>query len=82
MIAIITSLSAVAVLTDRMIGFLLSISMIVCSFMKRKKTLVVISISITLIYSAALIFNFDTISSTIKLKASDDITRQDKHIVQ
>jgi hypothetical protein len=76
MIAIITSLSTIAVLTDRMIGFLLSISMIVCSFMKRKKTLVVISIFITLIYSSALIFNFDTISSTIKLKASDDITRQ------
>jgi len=76
MIGVIVPLSILSVLADRMIGFLLSLSLIVASFMKRDKVLALIVIFIILVYSISFIANFDTIASNIELVANKDKINQ------
>lgn len=71
--AVIISLGIFSVLADRMIGLLLSLSLIVSSFVKREKALVLIAILITIVYSISLAANFEDISSNIELAGNKDI---------
>jgi hypothetical protein len=72
MMAVIVPLSIFSVLADRMIGLLLSLSLIVSSFVKRDKALVLIAILITIVYSLSLATNFQNISSNIELAGNKD----------
>jgi hypothetical protein len=72
MIAVIVSLSIFSVLADRMIGLLLSLSLIASSFVKREKALGLIAILITIVYSISLAANFENISSNIELAGNKD----------
>lgn len=71
--AVIISLGIFSVLADRMIGLLLSLSLIVSSFVKTEKALVLIAILITIVYSISLAANFEDISSNIELAGNKDI---------
>lgn len=73
MMAVIISLGIFSVLADRMIGLLLSLSLIVSSFVKREKALVLIAILITIVYSISLAANFEDISSNLELAGNKDI---------
>jgi len=72
MIAVIVPLSIISVLADRMVGFLLSLSFIVSTFVKRDRLLAYMVIFIILVYGISLVANFDTISSNLKLVGSKD----------
>ena len=76
MIVVITSLSIFSVLADRMIGFLLTLSIIVFSFVKRGRVLALIAIFISIVYSISLIANFGTIASNIELVGNEDKINQ------
>lgn len=76
MIGVIVPLSIFSVLADRMIGFLLSLSLIISSFVKREKAVALIAILITIIYSISLLANFENISSNIGLAANKEIINQ------
>ena len=75
-IAVITSLSIFSVLADRMIGFLLTLSIIVFSFVKRERVLALIAIFITIVYTISLIANFGTIASNMELVGNEDKINQ------
>ncbi|MFN2435006.1 MAG: hypothetical protein ABR515_06495 [Nitrososphaeraceae archaeon] len=72
MVAVIVPLSIISVLADRMIGFLLSLSLIVSSFVKRDILLMYLVIIITVVYGISLVANFDTFSSNLNLVGSND----------
>ncbi len=72
MMAVIVTLSIFSVLADRMIGLLLSLSLIVSSFVKRDKALALIAIFTTIVYSVLLAANFENISSNIELAVNND----------
>jgi len=76
MIAVITSLSIFSVLADRMIGFLLTLSIIVFSFVKRERVLALIAIFISIVYTISLIANFGTIASNMELVGNEDKINQ------
>lgn len=66
MIAVIFSLSILSVLADRMIGLLLSVTLIISSFVKRDRILAIAVIFIILVYGLSLATNFGTIGSNLK----------------
>jgi hypothetical protein len=72
MMAVILALSIFSVLADRMIGLLLTLSLIASSFVKTEKALALIAMSITIVYSISLLANFENISSNIELAANND----------
>jgi hypothetical protein len=76
MMAVITSLSIFSVLADRMIGFLLTLSIIVFSFVKRERILALIALFISIVYTISLIANFGTIASNMELVANADKINQ------
>jgi len=76
MISVITSLGIFSVLADRMIGFLLTLSIIVFSFVKRERVLALIAIFISIVYTISLIANFGTIASNMELVGNEDKMNQ------
>lgn len=66
-VAVIVPLSIISVLADRMIGLLLSLSLIVSSFVKRDRLLTYLVIFIIVVYGISLVANFDTISTNLNL---------------
>jgi hypothetical protein len=72
MMAVIAALSTISVLADRMIGLLLSLSLIASSFVKREKALILIATLITIVYGISLATNFEDISSNMELAANSD----------
>ncbi len=72
MMAVIVTLSIFTVLADRMIGLLLSLSLIASSFVKRQKALALIAMLITIVYGISLATNFENISSNIELAGNKD----------
>ena len=76
MIAVIVPLSIFSVLADRMIGFLLSLSLIISPFVKREKAIALIAILITVVYSISLTGSFENISSNIGLAGNKEIINQ------
>ncbi len=73
MVALITSLSILSVLADRMIGLLLSVTLIVSSFVKRDRILGIAVIFVILMYSLSLQANYDNIGSNLKMGATSPI---------
>ncbi|MDP9305899.1 MAG: hypothetical protein M3O68_06115 [Thermoproteota archaeon] len=72
MLAVIMPLGILAVLADRMIGFLFSISLIISSIMRRDRILGFIAIFITIVFGFFLITNFDPISTNLQLASNTD----------
>jgi hypothetical protein len=66
-VLIILPLSIIAVLSDRMIGFLLSSAFIVYSIIKRNRMLALLSIVTSIIFATALFSSFDILKSNIIL---------------
>ncbi len=75
MIAVIASLSILSALADRMIGLLLSLTLIVCSFVKRDRRLAIVVIFVVLIYGLSLQANYDNIGSNLKMGANNTINK-------
>ena len=66
LIAITAALGIVSVLTDRMIGLLLSISLIGTSFVKRDRALAIVVGTVIIIFGLSLQANHDSIENTIR----------------
>ena len=73
MIAVIVSLSILSVLADRMIGLLLSLTLIVSSFVKRDKILAIAVIFVVLIYGLSLATNYDSVGPNLKMGTNNTI---------
>jgi len=73
MIAVIGSLSILSVLADRMIGLLLSLTLIVSSFVKRDRRLAIAVIFVILIYGLSLQANYENIGYNLKMGANNTI---------
>jgi len=76
MIPVIVPLSILSVLADRMIGLLLTLSLIVSSFLKREKALALLAIFITIVYTISITANIENISSNIELASNKDKINQ------
>lgn len=72
MIVVIASLSILSVLADRMIGLLLSVTLIVSSFVKRDKLLAIVAVLVVLIYAISLPANYDNIQSNLKMEGDNN----------
>jgi hypothetical protein len=71
-LAVVMPVGMLAVLADRMIGFLFSISLIVSSIIRRDRILGSIAIFIIIVFSFFLITNFDPISTNLQLAGNKD----------
>lgn len=71
-LAVIIPFGILAVLADRMIGFLFSISLIVSSIIRRDTILGSIAIFIIIVFGFFLITNFDPISTNLQLAENKD----------
>lgn len=72
----ILPLSIIAVLSDRMIGFLLSSAFIVYSIIKRNRMLALLSIVTSITFAVALLSTFDILKSNIILDAGGGTIEQ------
>lgn len=72
MMAVIAALSIISVLADRMIGLLLSLSLIASSLVKRQKALALIAILVTIVFSISLATNFEDVKFNVELAANSD----------
>jgi hypothetical protein len=72
MMAVFAALSTISVLADRMIGLLLTLSIIGSSFVKKDKALALIAILITIVYGISLAANFEVVSFNVELASNDD----------
>jgi hypothetical protein len=72
----ILPLSIIAVLSDRMIGFLLSSVLIIYSLIKRERLIAIIAIATSVIFVAALIANFEIIRNNIMMGNLENETIQ------
>ena len=75
-ITVIVSLSILSVLADRMIGLLLSITLIASSFVKRDRILAIAVIFVILQYGISLRANFDNFGSSLKMIGANDIINE------
>ena len=71
-LAVVMPVGMLAVLADRMIGFLFSISLIVSSIIRRDRILGSIAIFIIIVFGFFLITNFDPISTNLQLAGNKD----------
>ena len=72
LIAITTTFSIVSVLADRMIGLLLTISLIGSSFVKRDRDLAFAAVIVIVIFGLAIQANHDSIGYNLKMVRSND----------
>jgi uncharacterized membrane protein len=71
-LGVIIPFGILAVLADRMLGFLFSISLIVSSIIRRDKILGSIAIFIIIVFGFLLFTNFDPISTNLQLAGNKD----------
>lgn len=70
--AVSTALSFVSMLTDRMIGLLLSVTLIGSSFVKKDRGLAVVAVIVIVIYGLSLQSNHDYIGYNLKMVGSNN----------
>ncbi|HXV88310.1 MAG TPA: hypothetical protein VD710_04355 [Nitrososphaeraceae archaeon] len=71
MMVVIAALSTISVLADRMIGLLLTLSLIASSFVKRQEALASIAILVTIVYGLSLATNFENVSFNVQLATNN-----------
>jgi hypothetical protein len=70
MLALVIPLGILAVLADRMIGFLLSLSLVISSIVRRDKILGSVALVIVIVYAFYLFTNFAPISTNLEMASN------------
>lgn len=74
LIAVTAALNIVTVLADRMIGLLLSVTLIVSSILRRDKCLAMIAVIVIVIYAISLQANHDNIEYNLKMVVGSNVS--------
>lgn len=74
LMAVMASLSIISVLADRMIGLLLTLTLIGSSFVKKDRSLAIVSVIVILIFGLSLQTNHDNIEYNLKMAGTNSST--------
>jgi hypothetical protein len=75
-IPVIASLSILSALADRMIGLLLSITLIASSYVKRDRILAIAVIFVIVIYGLSLEANYDSVGSNLRMLGANNMINE------